>query len=185
VRALELHALFHVDPTPVSANLQDLVPKRTTRALQRNDGIRIDLNHLGDDLKSMNRIPTLVLAACCTVPAFAETNVGVSNGINQPGVCGRIDIGNYPQPAVVYARPIIIVAPPSTAVHVQPVYLYVPPEHQKNWAKHCGHYNACGQPVYFVQERWAQERYSEQQEHAHNDHPGSKEKNHNEGKGGN
>ena len=32
-----------------------------------------------------------------------------------------------------------------------PLSLYVPPGHQKNWGKYCGRYNACGQPVYFVQ----------------------------------
>ena len=33
-----------------------------------------------------------------------------------------------------------------------PIYLYVPPGHAKNWGKHCARYNACSQPVYFVQE---------------------------------
>ena len=36
----------------------------------------------------------------------------------------------------------------------QPVYLWVPPGHQKNWRKHCGRYDACGRPVYFVQDNW-------------------------------
>jgi hypothetical protein len=43
------------------------------------------------------------------------------------------------------------------------VYLYVPPGHQKNWAKHCARYAACGQPVYFVQERWVVDRNRESQ----------------------
>jgi len=126
----------------------------------------------------MNRIAAIALVACCcATPAFAQTNVGVSIGINQPGVYGRIDIGNYPQPALIYAQP-ITVAPPPMAVQAQPVYLYVPPAHQKNWRKYCGGYNACGQPVYFVQERWVRERYNEQQkhEHEHDDHPGKKDK---------
>ena len=55
------------------------------------------------------------------------------------------------------------------AVHQQPIYLYVPPGHQKNWAKHCARYNACGQPVYFVQERWVQERYQQHQRDAERD----------------
>jgi hypothetical protein len=102
----------------------------------------------------------LVLAACAVAPTFAQTNVGVSIGINQPGVYGRIDIGNFPQPRIVYPQPVVIVQSPM-AVYQQPVYLYVPPGHQKNWAKHCGRYNACGQPVYFVQEDWVRERYEE------------------------
>ncbi len=35
----------------------------------------------------------IALAACTLSPAFAQANVGVSIGINQPGVYGRIDIG--------------------------------------------------------------------------------------------
>lgn len=109
----------------------------------------------------MNRnLIALALAACAMAPTFAQTSVGVSIGINQPGVYGRIDIGNFPQPRIVYPQPIVIVQSP-IAAYQQPVYLYVPPGHQKNWAKHCRRYNACGQPVYFVQEDWVRERYEE------------------------
>lgn len=104
----------------------------------------------------------LVAAALASGAASAQTNVGVSIGINQPGVYGRINIGNYPQPVLVNPLPIIIVQQPVAVVR-QPIYLYVPPGHQKHWDKHCYRYNACGQPVYFVQEQWVQERY--QQEH--------------------
>ena len=97
----------------------------------------------------------LLLAASS---AGAQPSVGVSIGINQPGVYGRIDIGNLAPPPLVYARPIII-APPTVVARQEPVYLYAPPGHQKNWAKHCARYSACGQPVYFVQERWIRERY--------------------------
>ena len=100
----------------------------------------------------------LVAGAAVAVPAFAETNVGVSIGINQPGVYGRIDIGNYPPPAVVYPQPVVI-SPTPVAVYQRPIYLYVPPGHQKHWAKHCAQYNACGQPVYFVQESWVRDHY--------------------------
>ena len=109
-------------------------------------------------------------------PAFAQTNVGVSVGINQPGVYGRIDIGNFPPPAVILPQPVII-TPAPVAVHQRPVYLYVPPGHQKNWSKHCGRYAACGQPVYFVQESWVRARYEEQQAHGGDGH-GKKEKKH-------
>jgi hypothetical protein len=112
----------------------------------------------------MKRIASVVLAACAAAPGFAETNVGVSVGINQPGVYGRIDIGNFPPPAVIHAQPVII-APAPVVVQQRPVYLYVPPGHQKNWSKHCGSYGACGQPVYFVQESWVRARYEEH--HAH------------------
>jgi hypothetical protein len=99
----------------------------------------------------MKKLLGLIFVACAVLPVMAQTSVGVSIGIQQPGVYGRIDIGNYPQPMVVYPQPIVI-APSPVAVYQRPIYLYVPPGHQKNWAKHCYRYNACGQPVYFVQE---------------------------------
>lgn len=108
----------------------------------------------------MKKILAIAIALGALAPAFAQTSVGVSIGINQPGVYGRIDIGNFPQPQVIYAQPMIIQRP-AQYVQQQPVYLYVPPGHQKNWKKHCGRYNACGQPVYFVKEEWVRERYEE------------------------
>lgn len=114
----------------------------------------------------MKKFLALALTACAFAPTWAQPNVGVSIGINQPGVYGRIDIGSFPQPRIIYPQP-IVVAPTPIAVHQQPVYLYVPPGHQKNWGKHCGRYNACGQPVYFVREDWVRERYEENHHHDH------------------
>jgi hypothetical protein len=112
----------------------------------------------------MKKIAAVALVTLATVSSamFAQTSVGVSIGINQPGVYGRINIGNYPPPMLVYPQPVIIVPPP-VVVQRQPIYLYVPPGHQKHWGKHCARYNACGQPVYFVQEQWVRDRY--QHEH--------------------
>lgn len=84
------------------------------------------------------------------------TDVGVSVQIGQPGFYGRIDIGNAPPP-VVLSQPVWVQRQP---VRVQPVYLRVPPGHQKHWSKHCARYNACATPVYFVREDWYQERYA-------------------------
>jgi hypothetical protein len=120
----------------------------------------------------------LLLAA---TSAAAQPSVGVSIGINQPGVYGRIDIGNVPPP-LVYARPIII-APPAVVVRQEPVYLYAPPGHQKNWAKHCARYSACGQPVYFVQERWVRERYESSRDGDHHGHKEKKDKKSKKGHG--
>jgi hypothetical protein len=110
-----------------------------------------------------------------TASAQAGTNVGVSIGINQPGVYGRIDIGNVAPPPVVYAQPVLI-APQPVVVHQRPVYLYVPPGHQRNWARHCHAYGACAQPVYFVKESWVREH------HAHG-HRGKGHGKHREGRG--
>ena len=101
---------------------------------------------------------TAALVAATLSPAFAGTNVGVSIGINQPGVYGRIDIGNMPPPVVVYSQPVII-APSPVAVYQQPIYLYVPPVEQGNWGRYCSRYRACGQPVYFVRDSWVREQY--------------------------
>lgn len=104
----------------------------------------------------MKRCVTVAALALLAAPAFA-TDVGVSVSVSQPGVYGRIDIGKFPQPQVVVAEPVIIARPRVVVAQpVQPVYMWVPPGHQKNWGKHCHRYGACGTPVYFVQEDWYQ-----------------------------
>jgi hypothetical protein len=114
--------------------------------------------------KRMKKIIALVLTAGAIGSAAAQPSIGVSIGINQPGVYGRINIGDIPPPALVAPRPVII-APSPIAAQQRPIYLYVPPAYQQNWGRYCGRYNACGQPVYFVRDQWVRERY----EH---DHPG-------------
>ena len=110
----------------------------------------------------MKKLLTIALAACALAPALAQTSVGVTIGINQPGVYGQINIGNFPQPRLVYPQPVVI-GPSQGYFKQAPIYLYVPPGHQQNWAKHCSRYNACGHPVYFVQEDWVRERYDAEQ----------------------
>jgi hypothetical protein len=85
--------------------------------------------------------------------------VGVSVSVSQPGFYGRIDVGRVPGPVVIYPQAVIIEQRPMTVVR-QPIYLRVPPGHEKRWDKYCSRYNACGQPVYFVQERWYREEYA-------------------------
>lgn len=98
-------------------------------------------------------------AAALASPAFAA-DVGVTLGFDQPGVYGRIDIGRAPAPPVLlYPQPIVI-APSPVTVHRQPIYLHVPPGHARNWSRHCGRYQACGQPVYFVQDGWYRNVYT-------------------------
>jgi hypothetical protein len=99
-----------------------------------------------------------LFATLAASSAHAGTNVGVSISVNEPGLYGRIDIGNIAPPPVVYAQPVVI-APTPVAVYQRPIYLYVPPVHQANWKRYCTNYAACGQPVYFVQEGWAREHY--------------------------
>lgn len=108
-----------------------------------------------------------------------------------PGLPGRVDISRLPLPQVVLPNPVIITpprlpvpVPPPPGVVVatptpapprqQPVYLWVPPGHQKNWAKHCGRYKACGVPVYFVRDEWYDKHVKKGARHARDDddHPG-------------
>lgn len=113
-------------------------------------------------MKTRTRIALGLAVAASAAFGTAGAQTGVSIGINQPGVYGRIDIGNAPRPSLYGAQP-VIVAPPRGAVQRQPVYLYVPPAQRQNWRRYCGQYGACGQPVYFVREEWVRERY----EHEH------------------
>jgi len=90
-------------------------------------------------------------------PAFAG-DVGVSISVGQPGFYGEINIGNVPAPPVVYAQPVVAVQPAEHVV-VQPIYLHVPPGHEKHWSRHCAEYHACGRPVYFVKDDWYNREY--------------------------
>jgi hypothetical protein len=105
----------------------------------------------------MKRLFAVMLAAMAAAPVSYATDVGVTVEISQPGVYGRIDIGRFPQPAVVVPQPVIIAPPPPSVVRPQPIYVWVPYGHRKNWAKYCRQYNACGYPVYFVRHDWYRE----------------------------
>ena len=105
----------------------------------------------------MKRVLCAVFAAAVAIPALAD--VGVSVSVGQPGFYGRIDIGGLPPPRLLYAQPIVVQPVAPGVVMPAPIYLRVPPGHAKHWRKHCAKYNACGQPVYFVQESWGRDHY--------------------------
>ena len=109
-----------------------------------------------------------LIAAALTAaiaPALAA-DVGVSVSIGQPGFYGRIDIGDYPRPQMIYRNPIVI-------ERIQgdrpPIYLHVPPGHAKNWRKHCRAYDACGERVFFVQNNWYNREYVPRYQQRHGD----------------
>ena len=121
----------------------------------------------------MKKVLCAVAIVAAVAPAMAA-DVGVSVSISQPGVYGRIDIGSFPQPAVVVAQPVLVQPAPRVVVAqpvapVQPVYMWVPPGHRKHWAKHCGEYNACGVPVYFVRDDWYQQNVMRGRHHDDDD----------------
>lgn len=124
---------------------------------------------------------TLMGLAGYTAPALAQ-DVGVSVSIGQPGFYGRIEMGDYPRPRLIYAEPRII---ERVTVVQEPVYLHVPPGHAKKWSKHCHRYNACGQQVYFVQDDWYNSVYvpSYQERHGGKSHGKDNGKSHGKGKG--
>ncbi len=105
----------------------------------------------------MRKFIYAALAGMATGPAFA-TDLGVSITVGQPGFYGQIDINNAPPPRLVYAQPVIIQRAPEY-VAAAPIYLHVPPGHEKHWSKHCAQYNACGRPVYFVRDDWYNNEY--------------------------
>ena len=137
----------------------------------------------------MKHILFIVMAITLAVSAEA-TDVGVSISVGQPGFYGRIDIGNFPKPQVIYPRPVVI-TPVPVGVTYSPLYLHVPPGHEKHWGKHCHKYNACGRPVYFVHHRWYNDVYvpEYQARHGHgngghgDDHGGEHNDKGNHGKG--
>jgi opacity protein-like surface antigen len=51
----------------------------------------------------MKRFLLVAAVAAATAPALAA-DVGVSVQVGEPGFYGRIDIGNLPQPWLIYAR---------------------------------------------------------------------------------
>jgi len=112
-------------------------------------------------------IAAAVTAATLTTPALAA-DVGISVSIGQPGFYGRLNIGDYPQPAVIYRRPMVI---KQTQMDRQPIYLRVPPGHAKHWSKHCREYNACGEQVFFVKDSWYNREYVPRYREQHRDRP--------------
>jgi hypothetical protein len=111
----------------------------------------------------MNKFLCAALLGALATPAFSG-DVGVSISLGQPGFYGQIDIGNVPRPPVVYSQPVVIERAPEY-VAAEPIYLHVPPGHEKNWRKHCGEYHACGRPVYFVKDEWYNREYVPRYQH--------------------
>src|SRR5574343_106178 len=106
----------------------------------------------------MKRFFIALAVSAATFGATAHAaDVGVSVSIGQPGFYGRIDIGGYPPPALLYPEPVMIQAVPYGR---PPLYLRVPPGHAKQWHKYCYRYHACGERVYFVRDEWYQQEYA-------------------------
>jgi hypothetical protein len=117
-------------------------------------------------LKKLFMAAALTIGAFSAVPTMAA-DVGVSINVGQPGFYGRLDIGDFPRPSVIYSRPIYV----EREARVRPpIYLRVPPGHAKHWRKHCAEYNACGERVYFVRDSWYEHEYVPRYREHHGDH---------------
>ena len=119
---------------------------------------------------------TILAAMLSGLALSAMAQVGASISVGQPGFYGQINIGNQPPPQVIYAQPMTVEPAPDYAG--PPLYLHVPPGHEKHWEKHCAQYNACGRPVYFVRDDW----YNRQYGHGH-DHGDDEDHDHGHGHG--
>lgn len=111
----------------------------------------------------MKHLMLIGAVVAITTPAMAG-DVGLTVSINQPGLYGQITIGDVQgPPQLIYARPVVILRGPEYAS--QPIYLHVPPGHEKHWSKHCAQYRACGRPVYFVRDDWYNREYAPRHKH--------------------
>ena len=117
----------------------------------------------------INRIVFAAALVVGALPAHAG-DVGVSIRIGEPGFSGEIDIGNVGRPALVYEQPVLIERAPDYD-RLPPLYLVVPPGHEKHWRRHCAEYHACGRQVYFVSRDWYEREYAPryQREHGRDD----------------
>jgi hypothetical protein len=71
----------------------------------------------------MRRVLAPALIAALPLPAAHATDLGASRQMSQPGVCGRSDIGRFPQPLVIVPQLMIIERPPVVIAPPQPIYM--------------------------------------------------------------
>jgi hypothetical protein len=115
----------------------------------------------------MKRFLIMAAVAAATIATQAlAADVGISISIGQPGFYGRLDIGGYPPPQVIYRQPIAVEQVPMDR---PPIYLRVPLAHAKHWRRYCHQYNACGERVFFVQDGWYNRQYVPRYREQHRD----------------
>ena len=100
----------------------------------------------------------LITTALLLTTSAGATDVAASVSVGGGEFYGRIEIGTAAKPQVVSPIP-VVVHPMATEAERVPIYLRVPPGHVKHWSKHCREYGACGERVFFVEERWYNEVY--------------------------
>ncbi len=118
-------------------------------------------------MKKLITAAALVLAAS-VAPAMAA-DIGVSISVGEPGFYGELNIGDFGRPRLINERPVLV---QRRYRDLAPVYLRVPPGHQRNWGKYCDRYNACYRPVYFVRDDWYSNVYVPRYREIHSRGPG-------------
>ena len=113
--------------------------------------------------------------ACLFATSAYAANVGVSVQLGEPGFYGRIDIGGYPHPQVIYAQPMAVMPVP---VGHPPIYLRVPAGYERHWSRHCQEFNACHERVYFVRDRGYTHEYVPRYREKHHHHRIDRRKEH-------
>jgi len=93
----------------------------------------------------------LLLCLVGGLPLIAHSQDGAAPSMGQPGFYGRIEIGDYQQPPLLFSN--AVMGNPGV-FSGQPLYMHVPPEHAYHWSSHCQRYGACDWMVYFVDNGW-------------------------------
>ena len=117
-------------------------------------------------MKLTKTLGGLALMLASAASAGVNVNVIVEGQI-QPGVYGRVEVGNPSAPPPVWRPQPVIIVPQPQVVEVVPVYVHVPPGHARNWRRHCHRYDACGRPVYFVKSAEYEPGYGRKRKHDH------------------
>lgn len=109
---------------------------------------------------SLTRGLAAVALVCAAGAAQAQAYISSTiSGQLAPGVYGQVNIGNAAPPPLVYAQP-MWGNQGAMMPQAQPMYMWVPPDHSRNWRRYCYQYQACGRPVYFLRSappRWRAE----------------------------
>lgn len=112
------------------------------------------------------KLSALLMLSAATLLSIKATAAPVEVRLSAPigtNAYGQVVIGGP-----VYSQP----------VYVEPVIVYAPIEHQRHWHRWCGQYDACGQPVRFIEVRESYgrdydrgyERRGERRHHRHHHH---------------
>lgn len=99
--------------------------------------------------------------------AGASTQVNIS--IGDSGYRGVLPALSGWRPEVWNSSPVVAIG--AAAAGLAAVYLNVTDSERRDWKRHCGKYDACGRPVYFVKNDWYRGTYAPEYRRRHPAHP--------------